>query len=48
MALNASPEGSTQIFFKTSARPLSSIAIPYTNGFEIDWIVKACPVSPTS
>ena len=48
MALNESPEGSTPILDKTASRPRSCKARTYTNGLEIDWIVKGLLESPTS
>ncbi len=46
--LNAFPEGSTPTCWSTASRPWSSSAMPNTNGFEIDWMVKSRSVSPTS
>jgi hypothetical protein len=46
--LNASPVGSTPIVESTASCRTSSSASPYTNGFEIDWIVNGWRVSPTS
>jgi len=46
--LKASPVGSTAIFASTAGLPRSSRASPYTNDFEIDWIVNGCRASPTS
>ncbi len=48
ISLKASPVGSTPMRASTSVLPRSSRASPYTNGFEIDWIVNAQRASPTS
>jgi len=46
--IEGSPDGSTPIALSTRAAPSVSSASANTNGFEIDWMVKAMPVSPTS
>ena len=48
IALNALPDGSTPTRSITFSRPCCSSASPNTNGFEIDWIVNSCRLSPTS
>jgi hypothetical protein len=46
--LKGSPDGSTPIWLSTDAAPSVSSASANTNGFDIDWIVKAIRLSPTS
>jgi hypothetical protein len=48
IALNGLPDGSTPIRASSASRPRSSRAIPRTNGFEMDWMVKARLDSPAS
>ncbi len=48
IALKASPLGSTPTLPRMNSAPWSSRARPYTNGFEIDWMVNSCRVSPAS